>query len=264
MFVFLSKFLPGFMYPVGLVSLLLVMAIFLRKRPRFQIFLISLGFIVLFIGGNRWVAMSLRRSLEWQYLPPTPIPQAVVMVVLGGGTEPSDYPRPMIGINGAGGRVLYAASLYKQGKAQYILLSGGNISWTGQHTSTPAGEMAELLKMMDIPEHVLWLQEKSQNTYEDAIYCKQILEEKGIRRILLVTSAVHMPRAVGLFRHQGLEVIPLPADYDVTQAAWDNLIHGDILDQLVGFWPNVGNLSDTTSVLKEYFGLFVYRLRGWL
>jgi uncharacterized SAM-binding protein YcdF (DUF218 family) len=264
MFVFLSKFLPGFVYPVGLVCILLIAALIVRKRPGWHTGLIVAALVILFLGGNRWVAMSLKRSLEWQYLPPAEIPKAEVIVLLGGGTEAADYPRQMVEVNGAGDRVFYAAQLYKQGKAPYILLSGGNITWSGNHTSTPAEDMAELLKMLGVPESALWLQTKSQNTHEDAQYSKAILDENHIHRILLVTSASHMPRAVGLFKKQGLEVIPLPTDYDVTQTAWENLFAGSIWDKLVGFWPSIGNLSDTTSVLKEHFGLVVYRLRGWL
>lgn len=264
MFIFLSKFLPNFVYPLGLVFILIVLALILRHWKRLQTAALLLAFVLVLIAGNRWVSFWLARSLEWRYLPLNPVPQAEVIVVLGGGTESEQYPRPMVEVNSAGDRVLYAAKLYKEGKAPYLLLSGGNITWYDGRTMTPAGEMANLLAMMDIPQSAMWLQPKSQNTYEDALYCSQILKEKGIQRVLLVTSAQHMPRSVALFQRQGIAVIPAPVDYTVTQPGWDDLFSPDPQTIAVNFMPNVGSLSLTTGILKEYLGLWVYHLRGWL
>jgi uncharacterized SAM-binding protein YcdF (DUF218 family) len=129
---------------------------------------------------------------------------------------------------------------------------------------TPAEEMAQILELMDIPRDAMWLQPKSQNTYEDALYCSQMLKEKGIQRVLLVTSAQHMPRSVALFRHQGIDVIPAPVDYTVTQSGWDNLFSFDLQTTLVNLVPNVGSMSLTSGILKEYLGMWIYHLRGWL
>ena len=82
--------------------------------------------------------------------------------------------------------------------------------------------------------------------------------------MLLVTSAIHMPRSVALFKHQGIEVIPAPADYTVTQQGWDNMFSPDLPSLLINLLPNASSLSLTTNALKEYLGLFVYHLQGWL
>jgi uncharacterized SAM-binding protein YcdF (DUF218 family) len=264
MFVFLSKFLPTFVYPIGLTFLLVLLALFLHRRRRLQTTLLVFTLLMLFIGGNRWVSFALARSLEWRYLPLDPVPQVDAIVVLGGGTESQQYPRPMVEVNSAGDRVIYAAKLYKEGKASHLLLSGGNISWYNSRSTTPAYEMASLLELMDIPANALWLQPKSQNTREDALFSSQMLKEKGIHKVLLVTSAQHMPRSVGLFRHEGIEVIPAPVDYTVTQTGWEGLFSPDPQTVLVNLMPNVGSLSLTSSILKEYIGLWVYHIRGWL
>jgi uncharacterized SAM-binding protein YcdF (DUF218 family) len=264
MFVFLSKFLPPFVYPLGLGCLLLLAAIFLRKRQRWQTTCIVITLVLLFVGGNRFVSMALSRSLEWQYLPKGEIDPAPVIVVLGGGTDPAEDPRPGVEINSAGDRILYGAELFHAGKAPNILLSGGNITWLDGRASTPAEEMSQIMKMLGVPESALWLQGKSQNTYEDALYSGEILRQKGIHKIILVTSAMHMPRSVGLFQKQGFEVIPAPADFRVTKDEWAGLFEPDILNQVVSFWPTVGNLSGTSNALKEYLGIFTYRLKGWL
>ena len=81
-------------------------------------------------------------------------------------------------------------------------------------------------------------------------------------RILLVTSAAHMPRAVELFKAQGLDVIPAPTDYAVTETEWKNLISPDITTQVFNFIPNSSSLSLTTNIMKEYVGILVFRLKG--
>lgn len=208
--------------------------------------------------------MSLRRSLEWQYLPPDPIPHSEVIVVLGGGTESMQYPRQMVEINGAGDRVLYASRLYHQGVAPRLLLSGSYIAWLSNTSSSPAEEMGVILEMLGVPEEALWLEAESRNTYENAVNSAKILNRQGISRIVLVTSAAHMPRAVGLFEKQGVEVIPAPTDYTVTQDSWEQLWEPAIRSQILNFLPDAADLAGSTAVLKEYLGILVYKLRGWI
>lgn len=264
MFIFLSKFLPVLVYPMGLACILLIISLFLRGRRRAETILVLTALVVLWVGGNRWVSMSLTRSLEWQYLPPADAPKVDAIVVLGGSTNSAQYPRPIVEIGGAGDRILYAAYLFKQGKAPYILLSGGNIEWQGTRNSTPATEMAEIMGMLGVPQNVLWLQDKSQNTHEDATYSAKMLAEKGAHRILLVTSALHMPRSMALFKKQGLEVIPAPSDYRVTEINWADLSSGSIESHIINFFPDVSEMGATVNALKEYFGIAVYKLMGWI
>ncbi|MCJ7657939.1 MAG: YdcF family protein, partial [Anaerolineales bacterium] len=99
--IYISKLLPQFVYPLGLIGGLIIIALLLQRKPRLQRAILIIALLVLFISGNRWVAMGLSRSLEWQYLPQENIPVADVIVVLGGGTNPAEYPRSTIEINGA-------------------------------------------------------------------------------------------------------------------------------------------------------------------
>lgn len=264
MFLYLSKLLPPFVYPVGLVSILILVALLASRRPRLQKASLLLALGVLLVAGNRWVADSLLRSLEWRYLPAGEIPAAQVIVVLGGGTLPAEYPRTMVEFNSAGDRVLYAAQLYHAGKADHILASGGGIQWLQPNQSSPAEDMASLLKLLQVPENAIWLEPESRNTRENAVNSQAFLEPLGIRRIILVTSAAHMPRSVALFRQQGFEVIPAPTDFRITQSDWEQLKSPNPAVQLLNLIPSAENISQTTGVLKEYFGLFIYRLRGWL
>jgi uncharacterized SAM-binding protein YcdF (DUF218 family) len=263
MFVFLSKLLPIFIYPLGLAIGLLVAALLLGRSPRGMRICVLSGLGILLLSGNAWIPSILTRNLEWQYLPPETYPQAEVIVVLGGSTASAQYPRQIVEISSAGDRILYAAHLYHQGVAPNLLLTGGYIPWMDKREA-PANDMAEILGMLGVPKDALWYESDSRNTYENARFTKHILAEKGIDRIILVTSAMHMPRAVALFEKQGVDVIPAPADYNITQADWDHLWEPNLTTQLFNLLPSVGNLSATTSALKEYIGILAYNLRGWI
>lgn len=264
MFVFLSKVLPPLVYPIGLVCALILAGILLRKRKRLQTVLLAAALALLVIGGNRYVAVALARSLETRITAPETIPAADAIVVLGGGTEANAPPRRSVEINGAGDRILYAARLHREGLAPVVLVSGGNISWLSSRPSSPAEEMAEILEFVGIPKEAIWIQDQSQNTYEDAVFSYDLLTEKGINRIILVTSATHMPRSYALFEAQGLEVIPAPADYAVPDYVWNDIFREDFAGILVDIIPSASALSMTTTCLKEYLGFFIYQLQGWL
>ncbi len=264
MFVYLSKLLPLLVYPLGLAAIFLVLALILDKRRAWRRGLMIAALALLWLGSNRWVSYGLARSLEWRHLPAENTPQAEVIVVLGGGTESADPPRPMTEVNGAGDRVLYAARLYHQGAAPIILVSGGNLDFSTARGETPAEEMADLLALTNVPPEAIWLQSDSQNTYEDARYSARLLEEQAVEEVILVTSALHMPRSLALFEKQGLDVIPAPVDFTITEQNWENAFRPGLDEFLIYLLPNASSLGLTTNVLKEYIGMLVYGLRGWL
>lgn len=262
MLIILSKLLPLFVYPLGLAIILLLISFLVKRGSALRSGLAVLAVIILWLCSTHTFSYTLARSLEWQYLPLANVPNADVIVLLGGGTVAADPPRPTVELNGAGDRVYYAARLFKEGKAPHILLSGGNIPVLGETSSTPAQQMADILGQLGVPASALWLENQSQNTEENAIFAHKILQDKGINRILLVTSAAHMPRAVELFKSQGFDVIPAPTDYTVTAVGWKDLTSPDITTQIFNFMPNVSSLSLTTNIMKEYLGMLTIRLGG--
>lgn len=262
MFVFLSKLVPLFLYPLGLALLVLVAALIWCRATRP---LIVIAIMLLYLGGNRWVAYSLVRSLENQYVPTEPLPAAGAIVVLGGGTRSDDPPRPIVEVNEAGDRLIYGAMLYRQGLAEHVLLTGGSIEWlTAEAIAPEATGMGELMAFLGVPPGSMWLESRSRNTYENALYSREMLAEAGISDILLVTSAMHMPRSLALFEAQDLAVSPAPTDFLVSQAEWEHLWTPDLRAQAINLLPNAEYLAYTTRALKEYIGIAVYGLRGWL
>ncbi len=263
MFLYLSKLLPLFLYPLGLACVLMVVAlVLLWKRPRGAAVAILLALMVLLVGSNGWVSLQLVRSLEWQNIPPTELPQADAIVVLGGGIKPALPPRPWVDLSEEGDRVIHAARLYQQKKAPLIVVSGGRIDWRG--VGIPESEdMTEILRWLGVPPGAILQDPNSLNTHENAVNVQQILSSRGIRRVLLVTSAIHMPRSLLIFKRQGITAVPAPTDFLVT---FNDLKEQQSSSQatLLNLLPDVDRLETSTRALKEYVGLVVYRLKGWL
>ncbi|HEY9767572.1 MAG TPA: YdcF family protein [Coleofasciculaceae cyanobacterium] len=148
---------------------------------------------------------------------------------------------------------MYGVELYKDGAAPKIILTGERIQWTGGESSE-AESLATILELMGIPRSAMILESKSLTTYENAVFTKQIL---------LVTSAAHMPRLLGIFSKQGIKAIPAPADFMISDR---NLIENcfSVESRILSFIRNAQSLDYTTQALKKYIGTLIYRLKGWL
>lgn len=264
MFLFLSKLLPLLIYPLGLSCFLLIVAlILLWKQPRIAAGAIGLALLILLVSSNSWVSQSLVRSLEWQNIPNGELPKATAIVVLGGGTKAPIPPRPWVDVSEAGDRILYGALLYRQEKAPWLILSGGRIQWDGKQPPESA-DMAEIAAAMGVPESAILQDPTSLNTYQNAVNVRHILQEKKLTgKVLLVTSALHMPRSLRVFQRQGIEAIAAPTDFWVSQQDV-NPSKTTIQASILGLIPDTQSLQKFTQALKEYIGIVVYRLRGWL
>ena len=262
-FLFFSKLLPLFVYPLGFSCILLLVALwFCFKRSRWTFVPILLAFVVLMTASNVQFSNNLVTSLERQYLPKKNTPKAEVIVILGGATRSDEPPRIIPDMSERGDRLLYGVKLYKDGAAPYILLTGGRIEWYGGNSSE-AEDMATVMEVMGVPRDALLLESRSLNTYENAVYTKEILDRRNIKKIILVTSAAHMPRSLAIFKKQGIDAIPAPTDFMVSDR---NLVENEISTEsrIISLFPNPESLARTTQILKEYIGTFIYHLRGWL
>lgn len=262
MFLYLSKALPLLVYPLGLALILITVALVVRRWRRFSSLLLIFAAGLLLFFSNGSIAGQLARSLEWQYLPDDNVPSADAIVLLGGATRAGVYPRRMTEMNEAGDRIIEAARLYRLGKAPLIMASGGAIDWLGSSTPEADG-MQELLEFVGVPSSAIVVDRLARNTYENAVNIRALADERGVNRILLVTSALHMPRSIAIFESQGFEVIPAPTDFEITVSDSGGAMASisAILYQLL---PDVQYLELSTRALKEYLGAFVYQLRDWM
>lgn len=254
--IFLTKFIPLFVYPVGLAFCLLIITLllmlFARRAAAWVMMLAAV--LVLFAAGNDWTSYTLIHGLESEY-PPMKVedtPNADVILVLGGGLELPLPPRLYPGLNSNSDRLLRALRLYRAGKASHILLSGGNV-FPQPGLKSESYYSRELLALWGVPESAVVLETRSRNTLQNAAYSAPILERRHWTKVLLVTSAAHMPRAVTAFHDAGVNVIPVPVDYMAVKSA---------APQALGWVPNAGALSGTTYALHEYLGRLWYGLKG--
>ncbi|MDR9402845.1 MAG: YdcF family protein [Halothece sp. Uz-M2-17] len=263
MFLFLSKLLPLFLYPLGLTSILLLVGLIIAwKRPYFALFPMGISLLIILIASNAWVSSLLMQSLEWQQIPKEELPKAEAIILLGGSTRVPTPPRKTVELTEAGDRVLYAAHLYKEGKAPLIIATGGRITWL-KNAPPEADSMKDLLIEIGVPASAIIEETQALNTYQNALYTKEILEQRGIKKSLLVTSASHMPRSLRVFQKQNINVIPAPTDFLVTEVDWEQLQRTPQAT-LLNLLPSAENLQQTTQALKEYLGMFVYWLKGWI
>jgi uncharacterized SAM-binding protein YcdF (DUF218 family) len=256
--IFVSKLLPVFVFPLGMAIWVALAAGWLlsvgKRRPGWTLLVFNLA--ALWAASTSVVATLLVGSLEQRYLP-VPVgdsPAADAIVVLGGSIGAPTYPRREPDLSGAADRVLHAARLYRAGKAPWIVASGGNVPW--RRREVPEAKLvAGLLEEWGVPRSAMLLEERSANTRQNAVNTRRLLVEHGLHRVLLVTSAIHMPRALATFRSAQVDALPAPTDYTVVSESSRTLLD---------FLPDSGALAETTRAIKEYLGLVVYRWRGWI
>jgi len=114
--------------------------------------------------------------------------------------------------------------------------------------------MLRFLVDLGVPEDKVLLERRSRNTYENARETRRLLADRGMDRVLLVTSAHHMRRARATFHAAGIRVIPAATDYEVSE---------ERELALLDFLPDAGALGSSSYVMKEYLGFWFYRWRGW-
>jgi len=262
MFLYLSKLLPLFFYPLGLACVLILFALVtLWKKPRQASTALTIALVVLLLASNGWTSRALVRSLEFQNIPSTELPNAEAIVVLGGATKPAFFPRPSVDLSEESDRMFYAAQLYHQKKAPFVILSGGRIDWSGAGSSESA-DMAMIMQQLGVPNSAIIQEPNSLNTYENAVNVKKILQARQINQVLLVTSAMHMPRSLAIFKKINIAAIPAPTDFIASSDF--QYLNNTPQATLLNLLPEAERLHQFTRALKEYVGLVVYRLRGWL
>ncbi|MEM9255730.1 MAG: YdcF family protein [Pseudomonadota bacterium] len=230
-----------------------------------------LALIMLLVGWRRMGLATLGLAFSWLYLCSTAgfanylmgvlerdypsssmrvVEPADVIVLLGGAMRGHTHMGTLPDLNQHADRLVHAVHLFKSGKAPLILLSGGALPGNRPEAS----QMQDILNVMGVPSDRVLQEPRSRNTYENALYGAQLLDKFGFERILLVTSAYHMRRAMAVFTAQGVDVVPAPTDYQRV-----------VGHALIPAWlPGLSNLSRSSYALHELFGYQYYRWRGWL
>lgn len=234
--------------PLSLVIMLAAALFFHRRRPRLAMSLILLSATALYALSTPWVSGVLLKSLEISGpVDPGTLQGTGAIVVLGSGRRLAAAEYGADTLNGRSlERLRYAARLHRASGVP-ILATGGKPG---------GGELAEGRLMADIlrTEYGLparWVEEASLTTWDNARLSAIQLKAAGVERIVLVTHAWHLRRAVPLFEAQGLAVIPAGVQFSSTR-----------IDDMFDLLPTPGGLRDSTFALHEWLGILWYNLRS--
>jgi uncharacterized SAM-binding protein YcdF (DUF218 family) len=219
-----------------------------RRRGFVLIAVATLGFLAIAtLPIGAWLAAPLENRF-----PATPMPERIDgIVVLGGSVDPIlSLARGQVALIAAAGRVTETVALARRFPTARILVSGGD-GTLNPGLLSEAGETRDLLIQLGVAAQRIEVESASRNTYENAALSYAAAQPKPGENWLLVTSAMHMPRAMGSFRRAGWTITPYPVDYrtSTTIAMTPGLLLAD-------------NLTLTNLATKEWFGLIGYYWLG--
>jgi uncharacterized SAM-binding protein YcdF (DUF218 family) len=248
------------MEPVGFLwaALLLLTGLLLRKRERrLAAFTSGLALLIWIIGATP-LPGSILATLErpWVGVKRAELPAADGVVLLGGYGAPSREEVGRLHFNVSADRAVVALELVRLEKAKVLVVGGGGFTLAGERFAE-----ADMLKGI-LDERKLTSAEVislggCKNTRHEAEKVAKLAQERGWKRVLLVTSATHVRRATAVFRTTtGLEVVPVPSAFltsasIVTQPSFD-------------FVPRSHGFGKLDAYLHEQIGWLVYRRRGWI
>jgi uncharacterized SAM-binding protein YcdF (DUF218 family) len=243
-----SSIISFFLSPFNVVIVLLIAMFFLRKASwKKACGILALCIFVVF--GNQWLLNLYAKN--WQPAP-TIIDSSLSFSC---GIVPGGFASPDANANGyfnaSADRFIQVVKLYKLGSMKHILISGGN-GKTEEKSFREGAWVREELKSVGIPDSVIFVEDRSNNTADNAFYAKKILDSLHfVPPFLLITSAYHMPRASLIFKKAGLATVPFPCNYFAGMggfSVWDLL-------------PRPTTLLGWEPYLKETAGYFLYKIK---
>ena len=253
MFFTLSKILGFFALPSNLILLIgLAGAVLFFRRRRLGQGMIAASLLALAVAGWSPLGNWLMASLEDRFPPWNAAGGAPDgIIVLGGAISPEmSAARQSLALNESAERMTAIATLARQFPSARIVFSGGSGRLLGG--AAEADFVAPLFESFGIARERVMLESRSRNTAENARFTKELAQPKAQERWLLVTSAYHMPRAIGAFRREGFMVEAHPVDWRTRGAA----------DASTPFTALSAGLARTDTAVHEWAGLLAYRLSG--
>jgi uncharacterized SAM-binding protein YcdF (DUF218 family) len=254
MFFILSKTAAFLLLPSNLLMLIAVIGIVLlaTRWRRAGACLAATGVLLLAAAGYGPVGELLLHPLEDRF-PPWNAAQGAPdgIIVLGGAISPAlTLNRGALAVSSSAPRIFALAKLAREFPAARIIYSGGNASLRPGGPAE-ADVIGRALDSFGVPRQRVVLERRARNTAENAAFSKAIAKPQPGERWLLVTSAAHMPRAVGCFRRVGFPVEAYPVDWTTFKR-----LH---LAPTLSFGEG---LKHTDDAVHEWLGLIVYWLTG--
>lgn len=257
MFFVLSKILLFLIKPLNWVVFLLLGS-WIIKNPRWKKSLFVAGMIFLLFFTNGFISNQL---LKWWEIEPVPISnlaQYQTGIVLTGVTDSNIKPRDRVYFHKGADRVTHALQLYKMGKIEKILISGGNSEVIKEEDDIQdADNIIGFYLMAGVPKNDILIENQARNTRESALLCKQILQKYYPQgKHLLITSAFHQRRAKPCYDKVGLKVDAFACDFHTGRA--------DEFNPFAAILPSAGALGQWSILLKEWTGIIAYKVMGYI
>jgi uncharacterized SAM-binding protein YcdF (DUF218 family) len=241
------KVLQSLLLPPGVLLVAIAVAVLLavRGKRRAALALATAACGLIFALSLQPVSNMLLRPLETRY---APLPfstaasvKADVIVLLGGGTTPEAGGQAVLS-QASTRRALHAALLQRR-LGLPLITTGGRVAPDPQR-EPEAAVAARLMETLGVPSGMIREESESRTTWENAV---RVRDRFRPRRVVLVTSAIHMPRAVACFRRLGIETVPAPTDYLAEEVR-----------VLLDWLPSGTSLADSLSAIREYVGIAAY------
>lgn len=260
MFFILAKILGFFALPsnilisLGLLGVLLMATRFARAGRFLAVTaLILIAIVGLSPLGNAIILPLEERFPAWDSSRDGSRGAPTGIICLGGAVDTVVSPeRGEVALNEAAERMTAIAELARRYPNARVVFTGGSGRLVYGGSTTESELAARLFASFGIAKERITLEDKSRDTLENARFTKELVRPKPGERWLLVTSAHHMPRSVGLFRAEGFPVEAFPVDYRTRGA----------VDMLRPFSPLSDGLRRTDTAMREWVGLLTYWITG--
>lgn len=246
---YILKLLYAWLLPPGFFILALL-AVCWRCRKTVQFSKVLPVVLLIYLFSISAVANRIIKPLEDYYSQPalSELKEAQAIVILGGGNLGG-----VPDFDGEGQVSMWTANRHFMGLRLHrelklpMIFSGGLVF---EESGAEAETAVRLHKACGVEEKYLLSDAKSRNTVENARFTRQLCQTNGFKKVILVTSAYHMPRSVALFRREGVDVIPCPTDY---------LTNKTLVLDAFAFTPNHHSVSHAAIAIKEYLGILAVK-----
>ncbi|MBX2847884.1 MAG: YdcF family protein [Acidiferrobacterales bacterium] len=255
------KIISALIYPAGLIVVLICLGFVgrvffkgaLKNLASGCYFLAVLCFLIF---SNPIVATWLAKSLESQYpqVALRNIEEHDVAIVLGGGLRIPLPPAKHSQLTSGSDRYWYAVRLFRAGKASQVILTGGNV-YQQEGYQGEAHYASQLIQEWGIPGSLILLDEDSRTTEQNRDNVARLLAQGKFESALLVTSALHMPRAYTLFKNLPIKLTPASADV---------IVRDSHAPEVFRWLPSASALRLSTVALHEYYGKWFTQLKAFI
>jgi uncharacterized SAM-binding protein YcdF (DUF218 family) len=255
MFFFLSKTLNYLVMPLTIICALLLISRLVRPNVWRKTLLLT-GIVLLFLFSNEFIANELMKAWEVEAKPYSEMRRYKLGIVLTGAVMPQLKPDDRVFFQKGADRVVHTVQLYKLGRIEKILVSGGSGRLIDIQ-EREADRFKEVMVLMGVPASAILLENQTRNTHESAQEVARILPDLGYtsNECLLITSAFHMRRSLACYRKVGLPLDAFSTDF---------YAHAGIYYLDSFFLPKIEALIIWHKLVREWVGFVAYWIAGYV